>query len=241
MDKLRRHHRVYAKRISYSSYVCFFLFFFVFCGGASSVFWWIYWFSDSACFSAPRCPVSGMPAIVFNTLIFMSAACSSEKALAEHQYMRTPDGMLAVRGISATDKPLIKSFIPFWLGWPCIPSATPSSTVARKVREHATGNAYVGSATERSVNQSVPPCAKVGTFSAMCLKATKKPMKVGAWTRMEPKLLMGWQSYFFQTSWICPWYFSTVLGSDDPCILSCSASFSISGLARESFAVFLIW
>lgn len=47
--------------------------------------------------------------------------------------------------------------------WPSMPSAAPSSTVARNERPARAGSRNVGSATVRSVNHSVPPSARLGS------------------------------------------------------------------------------
>ena len=74
-------------------------------------------------------------------------------------------GMLMVTGtmITARARMAIFIFLSVSGGWPCMPSAAPSSTVARNIRLERTGSAYVGSATVRSVNQSAPPSIMDGT------------------------------------------------------------------------------
>ena len=91
-----------------------------------------------------------------------------------------------------------------------MPSAAPSSTVARNSAADATGRPYVGSAAVRSGNHRAPPRIMEGTpASARERRAEKKPMNRGACTSSVPIDLSGWQSYFAHTAASRAWYSCT--------------------------------
>lgn len=70
-----------------------------------------------------------------------SVDCTREHALLVAQYTKTPAGIDAVRGTSATARKRMKFFILRMVAgsWPCIPSAALSSTVSRKMPAESRG------------------------------------------------------------------------------------------------------
>uniref|UniRef100_A0A7C9EKT5 Uncharacterized protein n=2 Tax=Opuntia streptacantha TaxID=393608 RepID=A0A7C9EKT5_OPUST len=92
-------------------------------------------------------------------------------------------GKPIVNGIARSAMPLEKFFIVLAKGFPSKPSCMLHSTVIKKDNDAKTGKRHKLSGVVRSVNHSVPPVLKDGTFSTMFEIAKKKLMNIGPWIR----------------------------------------------------------
>ena len=139
----------------------------------------------------------------FNTLL-----CTNDTILLALQYINTAAGRSSVNGTinTATPRMIFLNRPRILSVCPSIPSAAFSSTISRNVAAEMTGNAYVGSATVRSLNHSVPPSTMLGTLAAASPRsAEKKPINSGACTNTVAMLFNGLQLYFFHTAMTCCW------------------------------------
>ena len=103
---------------------------------------------------------SGMPANFFSAGARSAVAWKREKTLVVTQYTKTPCGKDAVSGIITAANARMPHFIPTWGS---VPLGGFVSTDKRNVKDDNNGNAYVASATDKSVNQLAPPVANDGT------------------------------------------------------------------------------